>query len=197
MSAHAYPLDWPPGFPRWKHSRSSGGFRTNFDTALNNVKKSLAAFASDSGKKIESPVLSSNIDLNPLTENSGKRPADPGVAVWFTWDGMSVCIPVDRYDTPAANLQAIHHILEARRVELRHGTLALVRATFTGFKALPAPHGKHWRDILQVGANPTKETVEANFKKLLRTWHPDHGGNHDAMSELNNARDTALRELGA
>ena len=31
---------------------------------------------------------------------------------------------------------AIHHIIEARRVELRHGTLALVRATFAGFLAL-------------------------------------------------------------
>jgi hypothetical protein len=62
-------------------------------------------------------------------------PADPGVAVWFTWDGMQVCIAVDRYQKVASNLQAIHHIIEARRVELRHGTLALVRASFTA-KAL-------------------------------------------------------------
>ena len=53
-----------------------------------------------------------------------------------------MCIPVDRYNSVEANLQAIHHIIEARRVELRHGTLALVRASFTGFKALPAPAGQ-------------------------------------------------------
>jgi len=145
MSAtvQAYPLQWPQGFQRWRGARANGGFRTDFDTAVRNVRRSLEGFAKDSGKAITAPVLSSNIDFNPLTGGSGTRPADPGVAVWFTWDGMQVCIPVDRYATPAANLQAIHHIVEARRVELRHGTLALVRATFQGFVALPAPKGKH------------------------------------------------------
>lgn len=192
----AYPLCWPQGFPRWKSSRSAGAFKTDFATALRNVRKSLELFAKDSNRKIERPVLSSNIDLNPLSENTGKRPADPGVAVWFSWDGLQVCIPVDRYETPAANLQAIHHIIEARRVELRHGTLALVRATFTGFQALPAPKGKHWRDILKAGERPTLETINANYKRLSRERHPDHGGTSEAMAELNNARDTALREIG-
>jgi hypothetical protein len=164
--------------------------------ALRNVRKSLEAFAKDSGKSIQSPVLSSNIDPNPLGANTGKRPSDPGVAVWFSWDGMQVCIPVDRYETPAANLQAIHHIIEARRVELRHGTLALVRATFTGFQALPAPKGKHWRDILQLGAHPTRHEIEANYRRLSRDRHPDRGGTTEQMAELNNARDTALREIG-
>lgn len=192
----AFPLQWPQGFPRWQRGRGGSAFRTDFEGALRNVRKSLEAFAKDSGKSITNPVLSSNIDLNPLTENTGKRPADPGVAVWFTWDGLQVCIPVDRYDTPAANLQAIHHIIESRRVELRHGTLALVRATFTGFTALAAPVGKHWSDILQVGRNASRDVIEANFKRLSKDRHPDKGGSVDAMSELNGARDTALREIG-
>lgn len=194
----AFPLCWPQGFPRWKSGRSGGAFKTDFDTALRNVRKSLELFAKDSGRKIERPVLSSNIDMNPLTENTGKRPADPGVAVWFNWDGLQVCIPVDRYDTPAANLQAIHHIIEARRVELRHGTLALVRATFTGFQALPAPKGKHWRDVLDLAdvATVSRTHVETAYKALSRSRHPDAGGSTDAMAELNNARDTALREVG-
>lgn len=196
--AQAYPLQWPSGFPRWKQGRVSGSFKTNFETALRNVKKSLELFAKDSGKKIEDPILSSNIDFNPLTNNSGNRPADPGVAVWFAWDGLQVCIPVDRYDTPAANLQAIHHIIEARRVELRHGTLALVRATFSGFQALPPPKGRDWRSILQiVAANPTRDQIESQYKHLSRERHPDTaGGSTDAMAELNNARDTALKEVG-
>lgn len=196
--AQAYPLQWPSGFPRWKNGRGSGSFKTKFETALRNVKKSLELFAKDGGKKIEDPVLSSNIDFNPLTHNSGTRPADPGVAVWFAWDGLHVCIAVDRYDTPAANLQAIHHIIEARRVELRHGTLALVRATFSGFQALPAPKGKHWRDILEITApTPTRFHVEDQYKRLSRTRHPDvAGGSTEAMSELNAARDAALKEVG-
>lgn len=199
MSIAAYPLHWPAGFPRWKSGRAGGAFRTNFDTALSNVRKSLEAFAKDSGKKIEQPVLSSNIDMNPLTANTGKRPSDPGVAVWFTWDGLQVCIPVDRYDSPAANLQAIHHIIEARRTELRHGTLALVRATFTGFQALPAPAGQHWRDVLGLDSVPpasiSRATIENKYRDLARERHPDKGGTSEQMAQLNNARETALREI--
>lgn len=195
MTVKSYPLQWPPGFPRWKGSRIGGSFRTDFETALRNVRKSLEAFAKDSGKAISDPVLSSNIDMNPLTANTGKRPADPGVAVWFTWDGLPVCIPVDRYDSPAANLQAIHHIIEARRTELRHGTLALVRATFTGFKALPPPPGSSWREVLQITGPVSREIIQRQWKQLAAHHHPDQGGSADKMAELNNARDTALREI--
>lgn len=192
MSVQAYPLHWPQGFPRAKY-RESGRFKSSYNSALDNVVKSLKLFASDSGKKLEHAIASSNMTLTGLTGN------DPGVAVWFVWDGMQVCIPVDRYSFVASNLQAIHHIIEARRVELRHGTLALVRATFTGFLALPAPAGKHWRDILGFSATVAldKGHVEEAFKRLARDRHPDKGGATDAMAELNAARETALREIGA
>lgn len=190
MSVQAYPLSWPPSFPRAKY-REAGRFKSSYDAALKNVTGSLKLFASDSGKKLEHAIASSNMTLTGLTGG------DPGVAVWFVWDGMQVCIPVDRYTTVASNLQAIHHIIEARRVELRHGTLALVRATFTGFLSLPAPTGKHWRDILQVGPSPTRDIIEAQFRRLARDRHPDKGGSADAMAELNGARETALREIGA
>lgn len=187
----ANPLQWPPGFPRSK-SRERGQFRTDYDSALRNVVRSLTAFGNDSRKPINNPVLSTNRDI--LGRNPGN---DPGVAVWFVWDGMQVCIPVDRYDTPAANLQAIHHIIEARRTELRHGTLSLVRASFTGFKALPSPAGKHWRDILKLTKEPaTAQIIEANYRALAKDAHPDAGGSTDKMAELNEARATALREIG-
>lgn len=189
MSVQAYPLHWPPGFPRSKY-REHSRFKTSFDNALKNVQDSLRKFAADSGKKLEHAIMSSNRTLTSDT------PQDPGVAVWFVWDAMQLCIAVDRYNSMAANLQAIHHIIEARRVELRHGTLHLVRATFAGFQALPAPEGKHWRDILQVTGSPSREAVEANFKRLAQDRHPDRGGSTDQMAELNNARETALREIG-
>lgn len=192
MSVQSYPLHWPPGFQRTKW-RESGRFKTSFDTAHANVVRSLKLFAAESNKKLEHAILSSNLTL---TET---HPSDPGVAVWFVWDGMQVCIPVDRYDTPAKNLQAIHHIIEARRTELRHGTLALVRATFQGFKALPAPDGKHWRDILALpsDARATADMIEKAYKQLAAVRHPDKGGSSEAMAELNNARATALNEVGA
>lgn len=186
-----YPLSWPSGFPR-SHSREYGRFKSSFNSARDNVEGSLRKFATDSRKVVSNLVISSNQTIG------GDTPRDPGVAVWFMWDNMQVCIPVDRYASVAANLQAIHHIIEARRVELRHGTLALVRATFTGFQALPVPKGKHWRDILALpsDARGSKEEIERAFKALAAVRHPDRGGSTDAMAELNNARETALREAG-
>lgn len=193
MAATAYPLTWPPGFPRTpRERRHHSKFRTNYDNALKNVRKSLVAFAQESGKQLTDPIMSSNIDLMGRLKDN-----DPGIAVWFTWDGMQVSIPVDRYLSPAENLQAIHHIIEARRVELRHGTLALVRATFTGFKALPAPAGKHWRDILKITGPVTKETIGAAYRERAGEAHPDKpGGSTEKMAELSAARDAALKELG-
>lgn len=190
--AHAYPLTWVPGFPRTK-SPEKGQFKTTHDKALANVVRSLNLFARDSGKKIEGAVLSSNMSL------LDQRPEDAGVAVWFVWDGLQVCIPCDRYNSVAANLQAVHHIVEARRVELRHGTLALVRASFSGFKALPAPKGKHWRDVLQLQhvKKPDAAAIEKAYRALATDKHPDVGGTHDAMADLNTARDTAISEVGA
>lgn len=190
-TATAYPLTWPQGFPRTKY-REVGRFKTSLAGALKNVKDSLRLFAVDSGRKFERLVISSNCSLDAA------NPGDPGVAVWFVWDAMQVCIAVDRYSTVAANLQAIHHIIEARRVELRHGTLALVRATFTGFQALPAPDAPDWRVVLSLpsGVSLDKDAIEHAYKTLARRHHPDHGGSTQAMAELNSARDAALRELG-
>lgn len=192
MTVQNYPLSWPPGFPR-SASREYGRFKTSFNSARDNVESSLRKFASDSRKVVSNLVISSNQTFG------GSDPRDPGVAVWFMWDNMQVCIPVDRYSLVSGNLQAIHHIIEARRVELRHGTLALVRATFTGFQALPAPQGKHWRDILALpsDARGTKDEVEGAYRRLASVRHPDKGGSSEAMAELNNARDTALREIAA
>jgi hypothetical protein len=147
--------------------------------ALKNVQHSLRLFGQDSGKKIDCLVISSNVTLGV------QRPADPGVAVWFVWDGLQVCIPVDRYASVEANLQAIHHIVEARRVELRHGTLALVRATFTGFKALPSPAGEDWRTVLGFGPADVVNTaaVEAAYKKARSAAHPDRSGGNQLAYE--------------
>jgi hypothetical protein len=185
MTVNAFPLSWPAQFPRAKY-RENGKFKTALPNAIKNVQASLRGFASDSGKKLEGLVISSNVSLG------NDVPTDPGVAVWFTWDGLQVCIPVDRYYSVASNLQAIHHILEARRVELRHGTLALVRATFTGFKALPAPAGKQWWDVLGVPQGATKDAIQAAYRKLASEAHPDKGGTAERMAEINRARDEGL-----
>lgn len=193
MQPTAFPLTWPATMPRTKTPVKSQ-FRTSLNGALNNVRDSLFAFSRDSGKKIEGLVISSNVTLGE------QKPADPGVAVWFTWDGLSVCIAVDRYPKVEDNLQAIHHVIEARRTELRHGGLHIVRATFTGFAALPSPDAKKsWREVLLFGSDmlrPNRDMVEKRYRELAKERHPDAGGSAEAMSELNAAKAEALKEIG-
>lgn len=185
-SPTAFPLCWPDTIPRRTGSREAGQFKTSLSAALKNVQDSLRLFGENSGKPVSHVVISSNVTLGAT------KPADPGVAVWFVWEEQSVCIPVDRYSTVEANLQAIHHVLEARRTELRHGTLALVRATMKGFVALPAPTS--WRAVLGIG--PAQDPISG---EMLSTFYRDAakraGADQNRLQEINLARDRAKREL--
>ena len=84
MTQQAYPLAWPPGFPRTKE-RERSKFKTTLASALANVRRSLELFGKDSRKPIAGLVISSNYSLGD------ERPADPGVSVYFQWEGLHLC----------------------------------------------------------------------------------------------------------
>lgn len=177
MTGTAFPLAWPPTIPRSK-SHERGQFKA-LPAALKSVEASLRLFGSDSRKPLAGVVISSNVTLGVM------QAADSGVAVWFTWDVLQVCITVDRYETVEGNLQAIHHIIEVRRVELRHGTVSLVRASFQGFKALPAPYWFYdmrpelpaWMPPIGRSAStePRGPTAGKDLSAVLRICLPDNG----------------------
>lgn len=186
MTIAPYPLSWPTGVARTPSiKRIRSPFRTSYDQAIKNVAQSLRLFQKDAGVKIEHVVLSSNVDL------INQSPADPGAAAWFKMDDQFVAFGVDRFSEVAANVQAIHHIIEARRTELRYGGLAIVRQTFRAFVALPAPASKAWWEILGVRESAPLDQIEASYRKLAKERHPDAGGSDAMMAELNEARAAA------
>ncbi|TDX61971.1 hypothetical protein EDE12_11273 [Methylosinus sp. sav-2] len=189
MTIAPYPLQWPHAVARTPPARRiKSPFRTGFEQAVKNVADSLRLFQKEAGVKIEHVILSTNVDL------LNKSPADPGAVAWFQMDGQWVAFGVDRFLMVEANIQAIHHIIEARRVELRYGGLSIVRQTFRSFIALPAPRGIHWTEILHVPANATPEQIERAFRHEAKTAHPDAGGSDQMMAELNAARAQALKD---
>ena len=135
--------------------------------------------------------------LDGLPRSGERKPDDPGAAVyWETRKGERRVMAIDRYTDVADNLAAIAATLEAMRAIERHGGAQILDRAFTGFVALPAPGAsKSWRDILEYGGGPARaDEIDRNYRILARDAHPDRGGNHEAMSELNRAREEALRE---
>lgn len=69
----------------------------------------------------------------------------------------------------------------------------MVEAAFRGFEALPAPGKREWVAILGVRPSDPLSEIEAAYKKRAKECHPDNGGSHDAMTEINSAMQTARK----
>ncbi|KAB2689706.1 J domain-containing protein [Brucella tritici] len=204
----AFPLHWPQHRPR-----TASPVRATFNKKVVRPGKSYAETQSlsiaDALGRLQREVdllgakqyvLSSNVELrlDGLPRSGQAEPKDRGVALYFHLVDKPHCLPCDRYDRVADNIAAIAKHIEATRAIERYG-VADMAEMFAGFTALP-PHfnKRNWRAVLGFAAfdHVTKETVEARFKKLAKERHPDvDGGSHQAMAELNQAREEALREV--
>jgi hypothetical protein len=183
----AFPLHWPPGQPRQK-SRTGSRFKTTVSGAVNNVQDELRRFGNDTGKRVENVVISSNVSLG------NNRPVDPGIAVYFRWDNIDACIAVDLYRYPEENLQAISKVIEAERAKLRHGGLNILRASFRGYANLPPPKGADgqlaapwWQTLELTEATATIPNAEAAYRRLVKTHHPDRGGDAAKFNVITDA----------
>ncbi len=85
-------------------------------------------------------------------------------------------------------------------VALRRDGQELADAAFSGFTALPpapssAPPRKWW-EVLEVFQSTSADLVAAAYRRLSLIRHPDRGGTHEKMAELNNAYDQFRKERG-
>lgn len=190
----AHPLQWPAGWPRTRARKSSGQFKVSADAA----RKDLIAEIHAMGGRY--PVISSNI---PTRRDGGFNATaakgffgDPGVAVYFEREGKPFAFACDTYDSVRANVRAIGLTLAALRGMERWGVSDAMERAFTGFEQLPHPDAitkRHWRQVF--GLPPTTHvtpfTIETLFKQLAKERHPDHGGSHELMAELNTAYEEA------
>ena len=198
-----YPLCWPAGWKRCK----PGGIKIGKFTRNNNwltvaegasrVCESLTKM----GVARDNVVISTNVQprLDGLPRSGQAEPSDRGAAVYWRkrHDLPMKCMAIDLYTTVADNLGAIAATLEAMRAIERHGGAEILERAFTGFAALAASNGRPWRDVLGVDESAmSREIIESQYRILARERHPDMGGSHDAMAELNAAREAALLEVG-
>ena len=191
MTIEAFPLYWPPGWPRTPRHKIQ---RSRFDQTPDRARQHLRWEMERLGAT--KVILSTNVELRRDGEPwAGRRqPDDAGVAVWFTLHGEQQCIPCDRWDRVHDNMHAIKLSVEALRGLDRWGASDMVKAAFKGFNALPAPGQRHWREVLGRDVETTDQ-VERRYRELARERHPDHGGSDAMMADLNAARDQARAEL--
>lgn len=188
-----YPLSWPDGWKRTPPaSRSESRFRKSFGT----VRKMLIEEVERLGAR--DLIISTNVPLrlDGLPYANGRDPADPGVAIYFTYHKKQMSFACDRYFLVGENMQAIALTINAIRGIERWGASDMLERAFRGFAALPDPGKNDWRSVLGVGNQPTIDEVEKQFRAQAQLLHPDHGGDAMAFNELVKARERARIELG-
>lgn len=185
MSLHqAYPLSWPPSWPRSaSQSRSAFAERSVF-AAVEEVKKQLEL------TKCTGLVISSNVTL-------GAIPKDKGVCVYFQLKGRPYALPCDKWDRVEDNLWAISKHLESLRLQERWGVGSIERA-FAGYLALPGPAGDTtpWWEVLGIDRAASAPLIAAAFRAKAQLNHPDTGGSSEAMARINRAYAEAKAEKG-
>lgn len=184
----SFPLCWPDNWnrtPRWK--RAPSRFRLTMDQARQDLKYEIDMLG---GERL---IISTNMPLRRDGEfHAGARnPEDPGVAVYFIYKKKQMCFACDQHPYVRENLNAIAKTINALRGIERWGASDMLERAFTGFAALPKAA---WQSILELGPNPSRQDIEANFRRLAMQHHPDRGGDNGRMAELNRAREEALRE---
>jgi hypothetical protein len=198
-----WPLYWPEGWTRTSsYQRERSRYEVNFVKARDEVLRQVKLMR---GQDV---VVSTNIPLRrdglPLANIA--EPQDPGVAVYWNeikyTSGRSVrttrVLACDKWQKVRDNLRAVGLTLDALRAIERAGASQVLERAFTGLTALPADAGKRpWRKVLGINTDHVSwDVVEAAYKLLALQRHPDRGGTHDAMQELNRAREEARQEFG-
>ncbi len=188
----AFPLYWPEGWKRTpSYSRTYSRFKTGFATSRDFL---IAEVKRLGGTQV---ILSTNVRLrgDGLPYASEREPEDGGAAVYFTYKKNQMCFACDRYKTVKENLTAIGKTIEALRGMERWGASDMMERAFRGFAQLPDKTGRDWWEILSVQRNSPRSVIESSFRALAQSRHPDRGGSHQAMAELNRAREEALKEV--
>jgi hypothetical protein len=196
-SLSAFPLTWPSGQPRISYMRRS---EDRFQVSLRASRDHLLQQLDLLGAK--DIVVSSNMQLrnDGLPYADQREPHDPAVAVYFnrTVEGRQkpFVVACDQYRRVLGNLRAIGLTIEAMRTIQRHGSNTLLEQAFTGFAALPAASNgqKPWWEVLGVERRASAGEIRIAYEKLAVIHHPDVGGDHARMVEINLAFELARVE---
>lgn len=206
----SYPLHWPHGRTRtptgsrrraaFNSKRHNGRYQETTELTISDALDRLEEEVTRLGVTVY--TLSTNVEprLDGRPRSLSHRIEDPGVALYFQLQGQDTVLACDRWDRVADNIAAIAKHIEALRGIERWGVGSL-RQAFAGYRALPpgddasaVPAEQPWWNILGVDRAAPMAEIEARWRELMRTAHPDQGGDDETAKRLNAARDAARKE---
>jgi len=176
---NSYPLDWPTGWPRTQpQHREQSRFKVSRSRAIDHLFTELRRLGANN------PKISSNIETY---EQGGKQIPyanrtvdDPGIAVYFEYNGKTHSMACDKWQTPKSNIRAIGKTIEALRGIERWGSGDMMEAAFEGYERLPSE---------TTADNPYYDYTIKELKQKLKETHPDHGGNAEEFQLVKQALD--------
>ena len=189
----ANPLCWPPSIKRTApEDRQTARFKITFITARNQLfdeVRRLRGLRQTSSSY--QPILSTNLPLksNGLPYANSGRIDDPGVCVWFEWQGTMKAFPSDNYTTVTDNMWALKKSIEALRGIKRWGCGHLVEATFTGLASLPAPdkldYGQYWwAEVLDIPSTAPAADIVAQYRRLRSLYYDPTGNDKEKNAKF-------------
>jgi hypothetical protein len=204
----AFPLQWPVGWTRTPEGHrthgkfgkrdKSGSYPVLRDVTVNDAVNRVREELRMLGVSDQDVVISTNLKLRrdgfPLSDQ--RQPQDTGVAVYWVDEGNARCMATNRYYRVADNLAGIAASLEAMRTLERHGSAEILSRAFSGFVALEAPQGDPWHAVLGVAPNADKAAIEAAWRRLRSSCHPDKpGGSEEAFRRARAAYERGIQGL--
>jgi hypothetical protein len=180
------PLQWPSDWPRSKEFVRSRFSERNLAKAIQGLHKELLAIGnvSDITVTCNQPIGRSG---NFLSGNPDDN--DYGVSVYFKRADKPTVMAFDAFWPVADNIWSLALAIGDLRAFERHGGAGLMNKAFVGMAALPPP--KPWWEVMNVSKDAPIHIIEAIYREMVKTAHPDKGGGADQWHDLQAAIQSA------
>lgn len=129
-----------------------------------------------------------------MTQFVAGKPGDATATIKFELRGTTVEVSCSSQWDQRRNMRCVAFAVESMRMNEKRG---IADTMAKAYMQLEAP--KEQRDAFEVlGVRPDMdmEVIDAVYKKLATTRHPDKGGSKEAMQELNDAMERIRTERG-
>jgi hypothetical protein len=192
---NSYPLSWPQGWKRHTKHGNPNFSRRSVEVAVTEILRQFKLM----GVRDYQLIISTNLQLRQdgYPKSNQPNPSDPGVAVYFKLNGQDRVMATNKWYRVEDNLWAIAKHVDAMRAQARWGVGDISQA-FAGYTALMSgAEKKDWRTVFGASSSTPVSVITDTFRDLARRAHPDNGGSHERMAEINQAMADFRKERDA